>query len=167
MSKCKCWEYDSVYHGRCNGTKEIEPCSCNGNKVRCDFYESVRREGTEENNALNQNDACLKSDEVSAIEFLKEKKRMCQSYDDCHDCPIWEDTESCDDWICDKPEFAIPVIMKWASEHPRPITWNQWLHYLHEHYSGLGSNLSFMDWLNNPIPFTAKEKYNIPEVLNK
>ena len=34
---CSAWR---TYHGeqRCYGTKEIEPCSCNGNKEKCNFY---------------------------------------------------------------------------------------------------------------------------------
>lgn len=161
MSKCECWEYDSVYHGRCNGTKEIEPCKCNGIKSKCDFYESVRREDKENpSNAQNKK-------EITAVEFLKEKRRMCNSYDDCHDCPVWEESESCDDWICSNPELAVSIIMKWANEHPQPITWNQWLHYLYEYYRGFSSTFSFMDWFNTPIPQMVKEKYNIPEVLNK
>lgn len=165
MSKCSCWEYDSIYHGRCKGTKEIDPCKCNGNKIKCDFYESVRREGREEDYIDEQNINSIKNEEISAIEFLKEKRRMCQSYDDCHDCPIWKDNESCDDWICSKPELAISIITQWAKEHPRPITWNQWLHYLYNYYRGFSSTFNFTDWLNTPIPQMVKEKYNIPEVL--
>lgn len=35
-------------HGVCNGTKEREPCSCDGDKERCDFYGYVRRQGRAE-----------------------------------------------------------------------------------------------------------------------
>lgn len=164
MEKCNCWDYDSIYHGRCLGTKEQDPCSCNGDKSKCDFYEHVRQEA-QNNDSVIQADVSLKNGNVSAVDFLKEKKRMCKSYDDCHDCPIWEDNISCDDWICDNPELAIPVIMKWAAEHPRPITWNQWLHYLYNYYRGFSNTFSFMDWLNTPIPLMAKQRYNIPEEL--
>lgn len=39
---------DCYHNGRCVGTKEIDPCSCGGNKSKCDFYEHVRREGEAE-----------------------------------------------------------------------------------------------------------------------
>lgn len=31
----------------CYGTKEIEPCKCDGNKINCDFYPEYRSEGAE------------------------------------------------------------------------------------------------------------------------
>ena len=39
---------DCYSNGRCVGTKEIDSCSCGGNKSKCDFYENVRREGEAE-----------------------------------------------------------------------------------------------------------------------
>lgn len=39
---------DCYSDGRCVGTKEIDLCSCGGNKSKCDFYENVRREGDAE-----------------------------------------------------------------------------------------------------------------------
>ena len=39
---------DCYSNGRCVGTKEIDSCSCGGNKSKCDFYENVRREGDAE-----------------------------------------------------------------------------------------------------------------------
>ena len=39
---------DCYSDGRCVGTKEIDSCSCGGNKSKCDFYENVRREGETE-----------------------------------------------------------------------------------------------------------------------
>lgn len=33
--RCSC--YDGDYE-RCKGTKEMEPCTCGGNKSKCDFY---------------------------------------------------------------------------------------------------------------------------------
>lgn len=50
MDKCKCWEEFKQIKGWyenkpmyiivpiCNGTKEREKCSCNGDKEHCDFY---------------------------------------------------------------------------------------------------------------------------------
>ena len=36
---CSC--YDGDYE-RCKGTKEMEPCTCGGNKSKCDFYPQYR-----------------------------------------------------------------------------------------------------------------------------
>ena len=41
---CGCYRED----GRCTGTREIDPCSCGGVRSRCDFYDSVRKEGNAE-----------------------------------------------------------------------------------------------------------------------
>lgn len=43
MDKCKCYQ-----DGYCSGTKEMDPCSCNGYKERCNFYDSVREQGFKE-----------------------------------------------------------------------------------------------------------------------
>lgn len=60
MSKCKCWEEKYQIGGwydfqtpilsnkpiqYCNGTKEHELYSCNGDKSKCDFYPERRKEG--------------------------------------------------------------------------------------------------------------------------
>lgn len=31
--------------GKCMGTRECGPCSCNGDMSKCDFYEEVRNKG--------------------------------------------------------------------------------------------------------------------------
>lgn len=64
MEKCKCWEETkrSVvgwYRGEpmhktiqiCNGTKEREECSCNGDKSKCNFYPENRKESKTMNTA--------------------------------------------------------------------------------------------------------------------
>ena len=33
----------NVFVGICNGTKEQEPCSCGGNREKCDFYPEYRK----------------------------------------------------------------------------------------------------------------------------
>lgn len=43
--KCDCYHADKNYLGRigvCWGTKEMEPCSCGGDKSKCDFYPELR-----------------------------------------------------------------------------------------------------------------------------
>lgn len=42
---CKCYHADKNFLGKigvCWGTKECEPCSCNGDEAKCDFYDYVR-----------------------------------------------------------------------------------------------------------------------------
>lgn len=64
MDKCKCWEETTKrivgwYRGEpihktvqiCNGTKEREECSCNGNKSKCNFYPENRKESKSMNTA--------------------------------------------------------------------------------------------------------------------
>lgn len=38
---------DAYKNGRCLGTKEVDPCNCDGDKVKCSFYENVRKQGRE------------------------------------------------------------------------------------------------------------------------
>lgn len=45
---CKCYHAERNFVGKigvCWGTKEREACSCGGDKSKCDFYPSVRKEG--------------------------------------------------------------------------------------------------------------------------
>ena len=61
MNKCDCYHIEKkrryTYHpltgqpighdievGVCRGTKEIDECSCGGNRIQCDFYPEVRKE---------------------------------------------------------------------------------------------------------------------------
>lgn len=65
MENCKCWElqpkatYVGEYHGCkiyrnkqiCNGTKEREECSCDGDESKCNFYPEKRKENKNMNTA--------------------------------------------------------------------------------------------------------------------
>ena len=54
MDRCKCWEEFKQIKGWygnepmyiissiCNGTKEREKCTCNGDITKCDFYPEYR-----------------------------------------------------------------------------------------------------------------------------
>ena len=35
---CSCFSHDANGRDCCYGTKEIDPCSCNGDKNKCNFY---------------------------------------------------------------------------------------------------------------------------------
>ena len=63
MENCKCWEEKEVivgyYHDYpmkkmkqiCNGTREREECSCDGDKSKCNFYPEKRKESKSMNTA--------------------------------------------------------------------------------------------------------------------
>ena len=37
-------DYEDICKGVCFGTKEVDYCSCDGDRSKCDFYENVRQE---------------------------------------------------------------------------------------------------------------------------
>lgn len=41
-------EYEKKVISYCAGTKELDPCSCDGDKNKCDFYEEVRKNNKKE-----------------------------------------------------------------------------------------------------------------------
>lgn len=46
-AKCSCWQKGNWFikgYDTCNGTRECEPCTCGGDRSKCDFYEHVRNE---------------------------------------------------------------------------------------------------------------------------
>ena len=67
--KCSCYDYKIERHyaydafGKpesygikvpiCNGTKERDTCSCNGDRCKCDFYPHVREKAIIEQNLIN------------------------------------------------------------------------------------------------------------------
>ena len=49
ITKCRCWQKGHWFlkdHDTCFGTKEQEPCTCGGDRRKCDFYSHVRNEAT-------------------------------------------------------------------------------------------------------------------------
>lgn len=60
--------------------------------------------------------------EMTAMEFLKEYKRMCDYHEpNCQNCGIAQTAEfypNCGPWIADNPTEAIAIVQKWAEEHP-------------------------------------------------
>lgn len=52
--RCDCWEQSDRYNwctGFCRGTKEKDPCECNGYKRQCDIYPEIRQEALAKENA--------------------------------------------------------------------------------------------------------------------
>ena len=52
-TECSCYRTLSSisgrkYQDRCTGTKEIDICSCGGDRTKCDFYPNVRKKALEE-----------------------------------------------------------------------------------------------------------------------
>lgn len=59
---------------------------------------------------------------MDAVDFIKNKHRMCKYYRSCLGCPLSEyvnkTTISCGGFIKDNPEIAVNVIENWSKEHP-------------------------------------------------
>ena len=60
---------------------------------------------------------------MSAIRFLKETQRMCNSYQECTDCPLKElasfsGRPTCKSAVLNECEKAIFAVDVWSKEHP-------------------------------------------------
>ena len=73
---------------------------------------------------------------MDAVKFLKEKKRMCDSFDDyctdCTGCKIESKMSGmhCAEYIEKHPEQAVAIVEKWAEEHPPETRLTEFLkHY--------------------------------------
>lgn len=70
---------------------------------------------------------------MDAVKFIKEAKRMCQSYEKCEGCPAH--TGGFDDFCIDTTldidaENTVDIVEKWAKEHPRKTMGSEFLkHY--------------------------------------
>lgn len=70
---------------------------------------------------------------MDAVRFLKEKKRMCDSFDDyCTGCGIREKNLKmyCSTYIKKYPEQAVAIVEEWSEEHPQETRLTEFL----EHY---------------------------------
>lgn len=60
---------------------------------------------------------------MDAVKFLKERKRMCDSFRDssCEGCLIYaiDIGTGCFDFQDDHPKQTVEIVEKWAEEHPR------------------------------------------------
>lgn len=55
------------------------------------------------------------------IEFVKQRKRMCDISSDCSNCPLYElyDQDTvCLTWCANNPLKAQEIVQKWAKENP-------------------------------------------------
>lgn len=55
---------------------------------------------------------------MEAVEFLKERIRMCSSYKDCMNCPF-ENSDIAPCWIqLDTAQQAVTIVEQWAKDNP-------------------------------------------------
>ena len=52
---------------------------------------------------------------MDAVEYVKQRERMCNYYTNCNDCPA-NDYERCDS-LNEIPNL-VPIVEKWVKEHP-------------------------------------------------
>lgn len=86
---------------------------------------------------------------MDAIKYLKTKLRMCITYHNkCKDCPLGHDSNgtelNCYMFQEHRPEEAVSVVEKWASEHPAKTRQSEFLKMFpnapFEPYFGIGIN---------------------------
>lgn len=59
---------------------------------------------------------------MDAAKYIKEKKRMCNTYHNCDGCPIKiarEDDYFCSEWILEYTNEAVALVERWSEEHPQ------------------------------------------------
>lgn len=72
---------------------------------------------------------------MDAVEFLKERRRMCNAQDGCDTCPI---SIACGDYFVnhkytrDNTNGMVATVEQWAKEHPAKTRQNEFL----KHYPG-------------------------------
>lgn len=70
---------------------------------------------------------------MDAVKFLKEKKRMCDSFDnyctDCTGCEIESKSSGmhCAEYMEKYPEQTVEIVEKWSKEHPQETRLSQFL----------------------------------------
>ena len=57
---------------------------------------------------------------MNALEFLKERKRMCTSFEDCNGCPL-KGTHCVLSYVTPDEDYEriIATVEQWSKEHPR------------------------------------------------
>lgn len=55
---------------------------------------------------------------MRATDYIREKQRMCQSFNYCCDCPFKDDSFSCNETEKNNPEKAEEIVETWALDHP-------------------------------------------------
>ena len=118
------------------------------------------------------------------VEVMKQARRMCESIDDCTNCPLLDaSTELCYLDKCPKEyndsDFIQheAAIMKWSAEHPelRYPTWREWSNeqlpdayesirpcaFISKECANCAAQKTCSDCRNQPIPADIAEKLGI------
>jgi hypothetical protein len=69
---------------------------------------------------------------MDAVKFLKEMKRMCDSFDDyCNGCQISQRAGlfACSDFQYNHPEQSVAIVEEWSEEHPQETRLSRFLKY--------------------------------------
>lgn len=68
---------------------------------------------------------------MDAVEFLKEKERMCSKCGMCAVCPADKQNNGfdmdCDNLEVKKPEELVAIIERWSAEHPKKTRQSEFL----------------------------------------
>lgn len=68
---------------------------------------------------------------MDAVEFFKEKERMCSKYGMCAVCPADRQNNGfdmyCDDLEVKKPEELVAIVERWSAEHPKKTRQSRFL----------------------------------------
>ena len=70
---------------------------------------------------------------MDAVEFLKEKSRMCNTFNLCdgggykETCELCKEGLTCADYTNDYPEKAVEIVERWAKEHPKKTRQSKFL----------------------------------------
>ena len=62
---------------------------------------------------------------MDAVEFLNEGTRMCNSYEACVGCPMWETDDCC--MVSMNLKRMINIVEQWAKEHPAKTRQSEFL----------------------------------------
>ena len=109
IEKCTSYHDNINYLGKpgvCWGTKEIEPCFCEGDMRKCDFYENVRKAATPK---MTNGDKLRAMSDYELAEFLAKIMTNCYvaayfRYDCDLDCPMYnccnnQKSDNIEDWL--------------------------------------------------------------------
>lgn len=55
---------------------------------------------------------------MDAVEFIKERNRMCDSAANCSRCQVYDELKQCD-FCTEDPEKLVQIVEQWSKEHPR------------------------------------------------
>lgn len=82
----------------CYGTKEIDPCSCNGDKSKCDFYPEVRKKAK----PMTNGDRIRAMSDEEFAEFCFKTHGLCElciRKKDMRNCDMWYDQKCVDEIV--------------------------------------------------------------------